>query len=282
MDLFEDIEYFNKTVKKAVFMFSGGRDSIVLLSLLKKYAETVEITPVFMYFVKGLSFQEKILKHYEKLYDIQIERIPHNDVKWMMANDKKRRVRQGDVEAFLRNEYNISMLVYGYRKDESLQRRGMLAHLDHAIDWKFKKAYPLAEWREPHIRKYVQKERLILPDSYRLGYRDINSFKGEALMYVYYNFPEDYKKIIEVYPLLEAERVRFENYGEIRNCQDEPKADKKSTVQPEKNNRNSGKKPEKINQGAWNSGPHNREQGDGEHCGRTPETRTDGQYPEKR
>jgi phosphoadenosine phosphosulfate reductase len=176
-------------------------------------AQNLTLEPVFLYFVKGLSFQEKVIQYYERRYKIKINRFPHNDVKFIMERDKKRKIGQADMENFLRDKFDISFIIYGYRKDESLQRRGMMAHLDHGIDWKYKKIYPLAEWREPHIRKYVKQKRLVLPDSYRMGYRDINSLKGDALMYIYNNFPEDYRKIITLYPHIEAERIRVENYG---------------------------------------------------------------------
>lgn len=55
--------------------FSGGKDSVVSLDLCARYFKRVEA--YFMYYVPGLSFQERMLEWAENRYGISIYRLPH-------------------------------------------------------------------------------------------------------------------------------------------------------------------------------------------------------------
>jgi tRNA(Ile)-lysidine synthase TilS/MesJ len=54
-----------------ILFFSTGKDSIAMADLMVKgYAGA--ITPVFMYFVPGLSIKQRIIDYYEKRWNLPI------------------------------------------------------------------------------------------------------------------------------------------------------------------------------------------------------------------
>ncbi len=211
-NLYQIIKTVASEIDEAIVMFSTGKDSIVTLDLCCKFIPNIKV--VHLYFVKGLSYRERFLEYYEKRYNIQIDQYPQVDVSRIFhnkafTNSQKEipKLKQADIELFLRKTYDISYLAYGYRKQESLQRRGHLSSCD-GFEKKFKRFYPVADWTTADIMNYVKKERLPLPVEYSFGFRDINFFEGEGLVWLYRNYPEDYEKVKAVYPFIEAELLR--------------------------------------------------------------------------
>lgn len=210
--LFRHAQAIASEISDAIVLFSTGKDSIAMLDLACRYMDRARLVVVHLYFVPGLSWRETIFRHYEKRYGIKIYQFPQVDVsKIIKAHDLTQQhvktLRQPDIEAFLRREFNISWLLYGYKKADSLSRRGMLSIID-GIDYRHKKAYPVSDWSEKDVFNYCKRERLPLPADYNSGFRDINTFKGASLDWLYNNFPADYERVKAVYPFVEADRMR--------------------------------------------------------------------------
>lgn len=190
-------------------MFSCGRDSTVMLDLFFRFAPAAVGRVFFMYYCPGLSYEEKILTYYERRYKTKIERIAHPDCAYLVNERvKKSKIRIAHVEKLLRSEYEAEFTAWGYRKDESLQRRGQLSMTEAGIDYKYRKVFPLAEWAQRHTAAYVKERRLILPPEYKYNMRDLNTFKGDSLLYIFNNYRRDYEKIIAMYPDVEGELMR--------------------------------------------------------------------------
>lgn len=212
-DLLESIKAMAATVDEAVVFFSTGKDSICMLDLFQRFLPG-RFIPVFLYFVQGLEFQERVLNYYEARFGIQIQRRPHWDIAnydRVARNQKQRALKEKDIAAHIRDETSLSWLAYGYRTDESMQRRGQLRPLAPTfIDHKFHKLYPLGAWSRHHVEAYVKDRKLLLPVEYQHGYRNIDQFKGQAVLWIKNNYPDDWQKIIARFPAVEAEAVRQE------------------------------------------------------------------------
>ncbi len=211
-DLLKVIKTVASEIDEAIVMFSTGKDSIVTLDLCCKFIPNIKI--VHLYFIPGLSYRERFLEYYSKRYNIKIEQYPQVDVSRILHNNtfsnsqkKIDKLKQTDIELFLRKTYNISYLAYGYRKQESLQRRGHLTSCE-GFEKKFKRFFPVADWSTNDIFNYIKKEKLPLPVEYSYGFRDINFFEGKSLIWLYNNYPEDYQKVKNMYPFIEAELLR--------------------------------------------------------------------------
>jgi len=212
-DLFQSIKAIASLDSKIIVFFSTGKDSTVMLDLFQRFLPG-RYQAVFLYFVKGLSFQESILRHYEDRFGIKIERRPHWDIAnydRAMANVQGRALKEKDIAAHIREETGLSWLAYGYRRDESMQRRGILTPFaPDYIDAKFRKVYPLGAWSNHHIDEYIKARKLLLPREYAFGFRNIDQFKGPAVLWIKNNYPEDWQKIIDRFPIVEAEALRQE------------------------------------------------------------------------
>jgi 3'-phosphoadenosine 5'-phosphosulfate sulfotransferase (PAPS reductase)/FAD synthetase len=182
-------------------MFSTGKDSIVMADLLVKgYPGKKEF--VFLYFVQGLEIKQRIIEHYEKRWNIKIHQQPHFGTLSLKTGKK---YKMADIERGLRTKFNISYIAQGIRRDESLARRGMLAHLQYGIDEKYKKLYPIADYSAKDVMAYIKLNKLPLPIEYSGGWkRDFSVPDVDGLVYLKNNFPNDYKKVIAEFPQLEA------------------------------------------------------------------------------
>lgn len=202
--MLDSIKAIAENIDSAIVFFSTGKDSVVMLNLFHKYMQG-RFKAIYLYIYKGLKIRENVLKYYEKQYKIKIDQYPQFDVSYMKRTKK---LKQADIETFIRNKYNIQYLAYGYRKNESLERRGILKYVKNGIDEKYNKLYPVADWSEKDIFKYIKLNKLVLPIDYNYGFRDINIFKGNSLLWLYNNFREDYETIKKQYPLIEGELLR--------------------------------------------------------------------------
>lgn len=193
-------------------MFSTGKDSLATFDLCFKYFK--KVYPVHLYSVKGLSFKERYLHYFEKRYKTNITQLPLPDLSIYFQNNVFSNVQRdvskigfNDIELYIRKTLNVSYIAYGYRKNESLQRRGQLTKCE-GIERKFKRFFPVADWNEKDVLNYLKVNKIPLPEHYAHGFRDINFFEGDALLWLYRNHPDDYGKVKEVYPMIEAELIR--------------------------------------------------------------------------
>jgi len=186
----------------AILLFSTGKDSIAAGDILFK-SGIKNVVLVFLYFVKGLSIKQRIIDYYEKRWNAAIEQRPHPRSLNLKAG--KRKYKMADTESSLRAEFNISWIIDGAKKTDSMARRGMLMHLPDGIDGRNKKIYPLAEWNDRKVLAYIKTNRLMLPIEYQHGFtRDFNVPTVSKLVYLKNNFKYDYKKIITEFPQLDA------------------------------------------------------------------------------
>lgn len=206
--LYRSIETAALITDSVLVSFSGGKDSVVTLDLCVKHFKCVEA--FFMYEVQGLSFQESILRFYEDKYGLPIHRIPSFYL--------SKRLRYGlfrpydysvpvlsikDIYEYMRDMTDLYWIAGGERINESLWRRGMLKATG-TIDAKRGRLYPIAEWTKKEIMAYIRQNKLKVGiDSARLGF-SFGSFLGNDLEIIKKYFPQDYAKIKEWFPLVDA------------------------------------------------------------------------------
>ena len=194
-----------------IVMFSTGKDSIVMSDILiKKYQ--VKMQFVFLYFVQGLEIKQRIIDYYERLWHIEIRQEPHYGALSLKTGKK---YKMSDIEHGLRKQFDISYIAQGIRRDESLARRGMLAHLPDGIDERNKKVYPIADYSAKQVMTYCKLNRLMLPVEYQHGWKhDFSVPDIEGLVYLKNNFPSDYAKVINEFPSLDAQVWGLMHKGE--------------------------------------------------------------------
>lgn len=200
--------------------FSGGKDSAVTLDLCFKAFPHVQ--PFFMYIVKGLEFQERTLRYYEKRYKTKILRVPHfmlsdfyNSGSFRERDNNVPIVKTVELYNYLREKTGMYWIAAGERIADSIVRRAMIKH-SGAIDKKRGRIYPIAYWNKAQVMAYVKLNHLPLSYENRyLGF-SFRSLQGKDLIKIREHFPEDYEKIKAAFPLVDA-AVKKEEFFNGRN-----------------------------------------------------------------
>lgn len=213
-ELFDPIKTQSKITDSVIVMFSGGKESVVVLDLCKRYFKNVEAC--FLYIVPNLSFEEKTMRWYEEKYDIQIRRIPHPQATTYLHygfftgfDPFFPVISSNDVSDYLRGETGIKWIAGGERIADSMWRRGFMKK-SGSIDYQRGRIYPISEWLKKDVLDYIKFHKLYLgADSRKLGY-SWRSLQGDELVKIKYYFPDDYERILHLYPMAEAEVIKEE------------------------------------------------------------------------
>jgi len=204
---------------------SVGKDSLATIDICAQKFSRVEA--YFMYWVKGLRFQEATLEWVERKYGIKILRVPHFDIpnimnnqslNWYRASQRDfKRIKPRQLDDYARRHFGLKWIASGEKKCDSLERRGML-NARGPWDEKRLRYYPIQDWTHHQVLDYLALRHIPLPAEYSVGARrSWGGFRGEDLMMVREHFPADYKRILDVFPFVEAIRKRHELYGKKPN-----------------------------------------------------------------
>ncbi len=208
--------------EKRVILFhsASGKDSIALAHMLSELFE--EVLCVYMYIVPNLNHINRYINYaINKYSNLKFIQVPHFALYSYLKtgylgcrqNEKLKKYTFADITDMIREKYNIEWACYGFKQSDSMNRRLMLRTYEiSAINRKTKKVYPLSEYKNKDVLEYIQKNNLIAPESYGnaqssgTNITDIN-----YLLFLKKNYPDDLKRVIEMFPLVE--RLIFEyNY----------------------------------------------------------------------
>lgn len=198
--------------------FSGGKDSVVTLDLCFKTFSHVQ--PFFMYFVKGLEFQEKTLRYYEKKYNTEIIRVPHfelsefyNSGTFRVRDNNVPIIKVTDVYNYLRKETGLYWIACGERMSDSIIRRAMIKH-SGAIVQKMGRIYPLAYWNKAQVMAYIKLHRLPMSLESKIIGRSFSCLRAKEILKIKQHFPDDYERIKAAFPLIDVEIKRKEFFSD--------------------------------------------------------------------
>ena len=215
--LFDPIKTMSKITDSVIVGFSGGKESVVLLDLCHKYFKRVY--PYFLFIHPDLQFQQRMLSWYERRYGQEILRLPHMDVSEYFHYGSFRDgyyeyplIDINDIYSYLRVKYDTYWIAGGERMDDSLWRRGMI-HNSSSIDQKRGRFYPLAMWKRKECLDYIKYHKLYYSQDQREKKKgSFGSLHGENLYIIREYYPEDYERILQLYPFAGAGVKRYEEY----------------------------------------------------------------------
>ena len=197
---------------------SGGKDSVVVLDLAKRVFDRVEC--YFMYLVDGLECVEAPLRAIARRYDVQLHKVPHFDLARFLkhavymphrngAAHHLRELRFVDIEALARRRAGIAWTALGHRATDSLERNAMLKRIG-GFDTKARRVYPIWHWKPRDVYAYLRTHRIQVAPQLVKGTTDGVNLYPETLRVLRDKFPDDYRKILEVFPYAEAGIIRDE------------------------------------------------------------------------
>lgn len=214
---------------RVMLAFSRGKDALgAYLALRDSFKEVV---PFHLDLVPGLSFVDESIAYYEKAFGRRIIRLPHPSFYRMLNNLTFQPPSQAtviaaaglpnfdypDIYAIVRDIERLPdhvMAATGVRAVDSPMR--MLAMRTHGpISRGRQQFYPVWDWKKDRLLSEIEKSGIGLPVDYDLFGR---TFDGLDLRFLYplkHKRPEDYRRILEWYPLADVEVWRFERFGHV-------------------------------------------------------------------
>ncbi len=206
--------------------FSAGKDSVGAWLQLRRYFE--RIIPVYLYYVPDLEFVEENLTYYERFFGTRIIRLPeeslYHSLDGLLYQPPER--RETLVKAkFMRGWTNgIAMELVkkqhatlntlsgdGIRMSDSMRRRfSIQKHGSFYPDRK--RFFPVFDWSDNRLEEEVRKAGVKLASDYFTFYRTFEGPRYAQLVKLRTAYPRDYARILEWFPLAEAELKRREYY----------------------------------------------------------------------
>lgn len=214
---FDPIRTMAKMTDEVIVAFSGGKESIVVLDLCVKHFKRV--VPFFMYYVPGLSFQEKQLRWYEDKYGLEIVRLPHFELSNLMRYGTYRNIDldvpiigMNEIYQWMRETYGINWIAAGERSGDSVIRGAMIKH-SGSIDEKRGRFYPVAWWTKQEILDYIRVKKLYQGMDSRVMGTSFHGINTPSLVFLNEYFPTDYQRALRLFPLAEGAITRYKTYG---------------------------------------------------------------------
>lgn len=204
-----------------IVALSGGKDSLATLALAVDEFGADHVRAFFMYFVKGLRCVEQTIRWCERRYKIEVEFYPH----WTLGlaykyatymphrtgADEWRDMRQVDIEMAVRRDTEVEWIAYGHRMTESIERVGMLSK-NEGYDPDGRRVYPLRSWNEASVMAYLRQQKIPHPPKLTILKRASSgiSFQEDCLIAIRDRYPDDFQKIVTVFPFVPAKLARYE------------------------------------------------------------------------
>lgn len=178
-----------------------------------------EIICVFMYFVKDLEHINRYLRWAESRYpNIRILQVPHWNLTYILRsgtfcvpNPKIKLLKVADVDESIRLQTGINYSFYGMKKADSLNRRLMLKSYGEIPISNTNKVYPLSNWTNKEVLRYVQERKMPIPVRYSTKASGGVGFNIECFLYLREHFPNDLKKILKAFPMSEKLLYDYDN-----------------------------------------------------------------------
>ena len=210
-----------------ILSFSCGKDSVASWLQCRKYFKY--IVPVYLcHFVPDLKFVEDNLKYYEDFFGQHLYRTMSSEFSRLARDgvfqDKSRwdaicrvydYIPKADLTKFaqmeqIRKAGNLPPQAYcaiGNRAADSPMRR-MNISKNGCVNHSKKQFYPVYDWTDTRVVEEVKKAGCKLATDYQLWNNTFDSLTYKYLSGMRKAFPEDYKKVIEAYPMAVLEFMR--------------------------------------------------------------------------
>lgn len=196
--------------------YSGGKDSLCVLDMCMRTFSRVEA--FFMYFIPDLEVIEAQLELARKHWGVTIHQVPHWALSRCLAygvymwpsykRDDLRDYKLRDVYNLMIERTGIPLIATGAKRSDSLWRKRNLANIAHYTDV----IHPCVGWGKKDVLAYLGMHNIPLPDSSGGAMTGIGLATPD-LLWLHDKHPDDFRKLVKIFPFAEAVVWRREFYG---------------------------------------------------------------------
>lgn len=209
---------------KILLAFSG-RDSLAMWLYLRDAG--FEIIPYFCYTVPGLSYDAEMMAYYETQFNTHIIRLPHPrtyelfharaylpaHVCAMIGRCGFGRFTFADIEGYLAGQFGLGddyLCAVGIKAADNLMRLRMIRQMG-PIGLKRRHYYfSIWDWKPADVREAIRSKGLLLSRSYLYFGSTGDGIDYKFLVFLRDNLPEDYRRVLDVFPMADIEIYRHE------------------------------------------------------------------------
>lgn len=219
-------------VDAVLVAYSGGKDSLATLDLCLRAGKRVEA--FFMYFLPDMDYTEHWCSYAERRFRVKVHRLQHPMLSYYLrrgvfggAVEDCPAVAFNDVEALARERSGMEWVGYGYKMADSPSRRSYLTFM---ADWgvridpvtrkpvyapyagqceQLKRFTPILDWSDREVKAYLSRRNIMLPG---MSDRKVNGIAliPSVLAQLREMWPEDYRRILRVFPEAAAQADRVD------------------------------------------------------------------------
>ena len=220
--------------KPVICAFSRGKDSIAALIAL--LSAGVDVVPVHLWRVPGLKFEEDSIKAMEDFFQMKIWNLPHRDFWYYLHEGISQAPWQGAINMAANIQEVPHDLMWSLFKEEqgldpntwvcdgiraadspmrrmSIQRNSPWTDSETKIAGEFypkKFAHVVWDWKIKDIRECIEVNQVQLPIDYDLWGRTFDGLDYRFMAPMRDKLPDDYATVLEWFPAVEMEMMRYE------------------------------------------------------------------------
>lgn len=204
--------------------FSTGKDAIAAWLAIRDSFEAVH--PYYLYLVPGLEFVEESLAYYERFFGQRIRRLPHPALhRWIntftfQPPERLAVIEQAqlpmhtyaDIRQVMIEDCGLPescLVADGVRAADSPMRRIAIAR-HGAISRAQGRYHPIWDWKKADLVECFKKHGVKLPVDYKIFGRSFDGLDLRFLLPLKRHRPDDYRRVLEWFPLAELEVFRWE------------------------------------------------------------------------
>lgn len=215
--------------KPVCLAFSCGKDSLATWLALRECG--VEVVPAYLYYVPGLVFIEDQLKRYEDYFQVKIHQYPHpllfhslhsaafqapHRVPLLAAVDMPEISYEAQWGLIVEDlGLKGSWVADGVRAGDSIVRRASFVK-NGPMKPSSRKVSPIYDWLKGKVMDVITSSKAPLSDDYRVFGRSYDGLDARFSAPLRRNYPADYERILQWYPLVDVDQIRWERLGEPR------------------------------------------------------------------
>lgn len=221
----ETINEIRSKQNKTLIAFSTGKDAIGAWLSIRDHFD--DVIPFYLYLIPKMEFVEESIHYFENFFGKKIVQLPHPSLHRMINNY----VFQPPERISVINQANLPNHNYehirqamikkcdldkdifvadGVRSADSPIRRAAITQYG-SITYNQHKYHPIHDMKKDELIQLIKKHNCKLPIDYKLFGRSFDGIDLRFLIKIKANFPMDYDKILEWFPLADLEIYRYEH-----------------------------------------------------------------------